>query len=248
MNSPDGDMTAARIELYLKPSGADDNDLERVEAYENVTLRDQNRTTTGRAPHLHHGGPAVCRHRRAGESGRRMPPRDDRQHADLPQVGRNRHRRRQRTDTHADEGERAVSLTFDERDRSRKAYHEVTATDRGHSETVLVSVASLSSVSPVVVLRSLDAHPSHPRSHQVLQRPHSGAGHQPRGRLGRGRRAARPERGREDDHVLHGRGPHRARLGPRGARWPRRHRRSDVQCGPARASAICRRSRRSSAG
>ncbi len=47
MNSPDGDMTAARIELYLKPSDAADNDLERVEAYENVTLRDQNRTTTG---------------------------------------------------------------------------------------------------------------------------------------------------------------------------------------------------------
>ena len=47
MNSPDGDMTAARIELYLKPSGAGDNDLERAEAYEDVTLRDQNRTTTG---------------------------------------------------------------------------------------------------------------------------------------------------------------------------------------------------------
>ena len=47
MNSPDGDMTAARIELYLKPSGPGGSDLERAEAYENVTLRDQNRTTTG---------------------------------------------------------------------------------------------------------------------------------------------------------------------------------------------------------
>jgi LPS export ABC transporter protein LptC len=47
MNSPDGDMTADRIELYLKASGPSGDDLERAEAYENVTLRDQNRTTTG---------------------------------------------------------------------------------------------------------------------------------------------------------------------------------------------------------
>jgi LPS export ABC transporter protein LptC len=51
MNSPDGDMTAAKIELYLKPAAgpgsAGENDLARVEAYDNVTLRDQNRTTTG---------------------------------------------------------------------------------------------------------------------------------------------------------------------------------------------------------
>jgi LPS export ABC transporter protein LptC len=45
MNSPDGDMTADRIELYLKPTG---DELDRAEAYDNVTLRDQNRTTTGR--------------------------------------------------------------------------------------------------------------------------------------------------------------------------------------------------------
>jgi lipopolysaccharide export system protein LptA len=44
MNNPDSDMTAAKIELYLKPSG---DDLERAEAYDNVTLRDSNRTTTG---------------------------------------------------------------------------------------------------------------------------------------------------------------------------------------------------------
>jgi LPS export ABC transporter protein LptC len=49
MNSPDGDMTANRIELYLKPGsgGANGNELERAEAYEDVTLRDKNRTTTG---------------------------------------------------------------------------------------------------------------------------------------------------------------------------------------------------------
>ena len=44
MSLPDGDMTAARIELYLKPSG---DELERAEAFENVTLREQNRETTG---------------------------------------------------------------------------------------------------------------------------------------------------------------------------------------------------------
>lgn len=44
MNSPDGDMTAAKIELYLKSAG---DELDRAEAYDNVTLRDQNRTTTG---------------------------------------------------------------------------------------------------------------------------------------------------------------------------------------------------------
>jgi lipopolysaccharide transport protein LptA len=44
MSSPEGDMTAVKIELYLKPSG---DELDRAEAYENVTLREQNRKTTG---------------------------------------------------------------------------------------------------------------------------------------------------------------------------------------------------------
>jgi lipopolysaccharide export system protein LptA len=45
MSGPQGDLTAAKIELYLKPSG---DELERAEAYDNVTLRDdQNRKTTG---------------------------------------------------------------------------------------------------------------------------------------------------------------------------------------------------------
>jgi LPS export ABC transporter protein LptC len=44
MSGPEGDMTAARIELYLKPSG---DELERAEAYENVVLREQSRETTG---------------------------------------------------------------------------------------------------------------------------------------------------------------------------------------------------------
>ena len=44
MNSPDGDMTANKIELYLKAAG---DEVDRMEAYDNVTLRDQNRTTTG---------------------------------------------------------------------------------------------------------------------------------------------------------------------------------------------------------
>jgi lipopolysaccharide transport protein LptA len=44
MIGPEGDMTAATIELYLKPSG---DELERAEAYEAVTLREQHRKTTG---------------------------------------------------------------------------------------------------------------------------------------------------------------------------------------------------------
>jgi LPS export ABC transporter protein LptC len=44
MSGPDGDMTATRIELYLKPSG---DELDRAEAYDNLTLREQNRETKG---------------------------------------------------------------------------------------------------------------------------------------------------------------------------------------------------------
>jgi lipopolysaccharide transport protein LptA len=44
MSGPQGDMTAAKIELYLKPSG---DELERAEAYDGVTLRERNRKTTG---------------------------------------------------------------------------------------------------------------------------------------------------------------------------------------------------------
>jgi lipopolysaccharide transport protein LptA len=44
LTNPDGDMTAARIELYLKPSG---DELDRAEGYDEVTLREQERKTTG---------------------------------------------------------------------------------------------------------------------------------------------------------------------------------------------------------
>jgi LPS export ABC transporter protein LptC len=44
MSGPEGDMTAVRIELFLKPSG---DELERAEAYENVVLREQSRETKG---------------------------------------------------------------------------------------------------------------------------------------------------------------------------------------------------------
>ena len=47
LSGPQGDMTAERIELYLKSSG---NELERAEAYDEknaMTLREQSRTTTG---------------------------------------------------------------------------------------------------------------------------------------------------------------------------------------------------------
>jgi lipopolysaccharide export system protein LptA len=44
LTGPQGDMTAVRIELNLKPSG---DELERAEAYDKLTLREQNRKTTG---------------------------------------------------------------------------------------------------------------------------------------------------------------------------------------------------------
>ena len=44
MSGPQGDLTAARIELYLKPAG---DELERAEGYESVTLVEKNRKTTG---------------------------------------------------------------------------------------------------------------------------------------------------------------------------------------------------------
>jgi lipopolysaccharide export system protein LptA len=44
LSGPDGDMTAGRIELYLKPSGSE---VDRAEAYDGVTLREQGRRTAG---------------------------------------------------------------------------------------------------------------------------------------------------------------------------------------------------------
>lgn len=44
LTGPQGDMTAKRIEIYLKPSG---DEVERVEAYESVTLRSDAQKTTG---------------------------------------------------------------------------------------------------------------------------------------------------------------------------------------------------------
>ncbi len=44
LSNPDGTMNADRIELYLKPSG---DELDRAEGYDSLTLREQNRKTTG---------------------------------------------------------------------------------------------------------------------------------------------------------------------------------------------------------
>jgi lipopolysaccharide transport protein LptA len=44
MNGPEGDLRAARIELYLKPEGGA---LDRLQAYENVVLRSADRTSSG---------------------------------------------------------------------------------------------------------------------------------------------------------------------------------------------------------
>ena len=75
-------MTAAKIELYLKPSG---DELERAEAYENVTLREQNRKTTGARLTYTTADETLRRHWRAGDDRRRVRPRNDRQHVDLLQ-------------------------------------------------------------------------------------------------------------------------------------------------------------------
>jgi LPS export ABC transporter protein LptC len=44
LSGPQGDMTALKIELYLKPSG---DEVDRAEAYDKLTLREQSRKTTG---------------------------------------------------------------------------------------------------------------------------------------------------------------------------------------------------------
>lgn len=44
LNGPEGDLRAAKIELYLKPEGGA---LDRLQAYEAVTLRSENRTSSG---------------------------------------------------------------------------------------------------------------------------------------------------------------------------------------------------------
>ena len=44
LTGPQGDITAAKIELYLKPSG---DELDHAEAYDDVTLRESARKTTG---------------------------------------------------------------------------------------------------------------------------------------------------------------------------------------------------------
>jgi LPS export ABC transporter protein LptC len=44
LSGPQGDMTAEKIELYLRPSG---DEVERAEAYDKMTLREQSRKTTG---------------------------------------------------------------------------------------------------------------------------------------------------------------------------------------------------------
>jgi LPS export ABC transporter protein LptC len=44
LNGPQGDMVADKIELYLKPSG---DEIDRAEAYDNVSLREQKRKTKG---------------------------------------------------------------------------------------------------------------------------------------------------------------------------------------------------------
>src|SRR5207244_6005744 len=44
LSGPQGDLTAEKIELYLKPSG---DEVDRAEAYDQLTLREKARKTTG---------------------------------------------------------------------------------------------------------------------------------------------------------------------------------------------------------
>ena len=101
---PEGDMSAQKIELYLKLGG---DDVERAEGYaapnEKLTLREVHRTTTGarmtytadKETYVVTGAPAT-RHRRVW-------PRDDWQDVDLREVRRYHRRRRQPADPHADQ-------------------------------------------------------------------------------------------------------------------------------------------------
>ena len=196
-------MTAARIELYLKPSG---DELDRAEALrERSSLREQNRKTTGtRLTYTTRRRDATSSPARRSMIIDAVRARDERPHVDLPKA----------TDTIVVDGNGAV------RTQTKSGAANVPADD---------------------------GHAPHARPHQVLRRPHGRARRQPRRRVGRGRRPARPERRRQDDDVLHDRRPDGARLGPGRAR--RRTTSPTTRCtsGRARASATCRRSRRSSA-
>jgi len=44
LSGSQGDLTATKIELYLTPSG---DEVDRAEAYEKLTMREQERKTTG---------------------------------------------------------------------------------------------------------------------------------------------------------------------------------------------------------
>jgi lipopolysaccharide export system protein LptA len=44
LSGPQGDMTAQKIDLFLRPSG---DEIERIEAVEAITLRSENQKTTG---------------------------------------------------------------------------------------------------------------------------------------------------------------------------------------------------------
>ena len=80
MSGPQGDLTAARIELYLKPAG---DELERAEGYDSVTLIEKNRKTTGTRMTYFSEDQRLRDDRDAGHHHRRMRARDDRSHVDL---------------------------------------------------------------------------------------------------------------------------------------------------------------------
>ena len=67
LSGSEGDMTAARIELYLKPSG---DELDRAEAYDAVTLREQQSQDHGRSNDVPRRRGKVCCERNPGDDRR----------------------------------------------------------------------------------------------------------------------------------------------------------------------------------
>ena len=81
VNGPQGDLRGVKIELYFVEGGGS---LERVEAYDDVIIKTDERTTTGNAPDVLRRRRALPDDGHAGES-RRELPRNYRQNVDLLQ-------------------------------------------------------------------------------------------------------------------------------------------------------------------
>ena len=100
LSGPEGDMTGAKIELYLKPSG---DELDRAGGLRRRDAPRSQPQDDRQAPDLHDRRRTLRRHRHAGDDHRRMRARNRRQDVDLPEDRRYDGCRRQRADPHADQ-------------------------------------------------------------------------------------------------------------------------------------------------